>query len=117
MTDKILLTEQARQFHDYVTDFMQRSILFADVMRQRGNEMVAMTSNKSSTVLRFDFDIIMDGKDFAKPINYWLARILPPDGVTTDNKKRPYVIQDPRAGQGPGIGGFKKDRCNGLIFL
>lgn len=109
MTDTILLTEQARQFHDYVTDFMQRSILFADVMRQRGNEMVAMTSNKSSTVLRFDFDIIMDGKDFAKPINYWLARILPPDGVTTDNKKRPYVIQDPRAGQGPGIGGFKKD--------
>lgn len=109
MTDTILLTEQARQFHDYITDFIQRSILFTDIMRKRGNEMVAMTGNKSSTVLRFNFEVIMDGKEFAKPINYWLARILPPDGVITDNKKRPYVIQDPRAGQGPGIGGFKKD--------
>lgn len=104
-----LLTNNAKQFQEYATDFIQRSVLFLDVMRKRGNEMVDMTSNKSSTVLRFKFEKIMDGKDFAKPINYWLARMLPPEGVTTDNNKRPYVVQDPRAGQGPGIGGFKKD--------
>lgn len=104
-----LLTENARQFQGYMTDFIQKSVLFMDVMRKRGNEMVEMTSDKSSTVLRFKFEKIMDGATFDKPINYWLARVLPPEGVVTDNKKRPYVVQDPRAGQGPGIGGFKKD--------
>lgn len=105
----VLLTNNAKEFQEYAIDFIQRNILFMDIMRKRGNEMVDMTSDKSSTVLRFKFEKLMDGKDFARPINYWLARMLPPEGVTTDDKKRPYVVQDPRAGQGPGIGGFKKD--------
>lgn len=105
----IPLSNAAKQFQEYVKDFGQRSALFMDIMRKRGNEMVDMTKDPSSTVLNFDFEKLMDGKDFNRPINYWLARMLPPDGVTTDDKKRPYVIQDPRAGQGPGIGGFKKD--------
>lgn len=105
----IPLTNVAKQFQDYVTDYAQRSALFLDVMRKRGNEMVDMTNDPSSTVLNFAFEKLMDGKDFDRPINYWLARMLPPTGVVTDNTKRPYVIQDPRAGQGPGIGGFKKD--------
>ena len=109
LKNTVLLTNQAKQFQDYATDFAQRSILFLDVMRKRGNEMVTMTSNTSSTVLRFKFNVIMDGKNFAQPINYWLAKMVAPDGVVTDDSKRPYVVQDPRAGQGPGIGGFKKD--------
>ncbi len=109
LMDGIPLTNVAKQFQDYVTDYAQRSALYLDVMRKRGNEMVDMTNDPSSTVLNFAFEKLMDGKDFARPINYWLARMLPPTGVVTDNTKRPYVIQDPRAGQGPGIGGFKKD--------
>jgi hypothetical protein len=34
---------------------------------------------------------------------------LPPPGVAVDSRKRPVVVIDPRAGQGPGIGGFKAD--------
>jgi hypothetical protein len=42
-------------------------------------------------------------------MNYSLSRIIPPDGVRINPKKRPIVVVDPRAGQGPGIGGFKKE--------
>ncbi|MBX9598140.1 MAG: DUF3141 domain-containing protein [Burkholderiales bacterium] len=109
LQNKIPLTANAKQFQEYMLDFMQRSSLFMDVMRKRGNEMLNMTKDNSSTVLNFKFEKLMDGSNFERPINYWLARILPPEGVLTDNNKRPYLIQDPRAGQGPGIGGFKKD--------
>jgi hypothetical protein len=33
---------------------------------------------------------------------------VPPDGVVIDPRKRPVVVVDPRAGEGPGIGGFKE---------
>ncbi len=105
----IPLSPMAKEFNEYITDFSQRSILFMDTMRKRGNEMLDMTTDDHATVLNFDYEKIMDGSSFDQPINYWLARMLPPNGITTDNHKRPYVIQDPRAGQGPGIGGFKKD--------
>lgn len=96
-------------FFAYCTDVYQRSILFMDVMRRRGNDMVMMTSENSSTVLTFEIEKILDGANFNPPINYWLARVLPLADHPTDINKRPYVIQDPRAGRGPGIAGFKKD--------
>jgi hypothetical protein len=37
-------------------------------------------------------------------------------GVTVDPKRRPYVIIDPRAGHGPGIGGFKDDSQVGVAL-
>lgn len=109
LNNQIPLSPAAKQFSDYLTDFSQRSILFMDIMRQRGNQALEMSAHDGATVLNFDFDILMNGSTFERPINYWLAKMHAPAGVTTDNKKRPFVIQDPRAGQGPGIGGMKKD--------
>ena len=43
-------------------------------------------------------------------------RIVPPEGVTVDPKRRPYIIIDPRAGHGPGIGGFKDDSQVGVAL-
>ena len=43
-------------------------------------------------------------------------RILPPSGVEVNDQKRPYVIIDPRAGHGPGIGGFKEDSEVGVAL-
>ena len=51
----------------------------------------------------------MDGRTFERPVNYVLVRITPPAGATVDPRKRPFVIFDPRAGQGPGIGGMKHE--------
>ncbi len=94
---------------EYMIDAFQRSALFFDLLRQRGNDEIEITSLPMATVLRFGHEVLMDGRSLARPINYALSRILPPPGVVIDPHKRPVVVVDPRAGQGPGIGGFKAE--------
>ena len=43
-------------------------------------------------------------------------RIVPPAGIEIDPTRRPFVIVDPRAGHGPGIGGFKADSEIGVAL-
>jgi pimeloyl-ACP methyl ester carboxylesterase len=93
----------------YSTDLAQRSVLFWDTLRQRGNEYVRHEAAGKPPVLHFEYEILMDARRFERPVNYALVRIVPPDGVIVDPKRRPYIIIDPRAGHGPGIGGFKDD--------
>src|SRR5665213_3597338 len=94
---------------DYMVDAFQRSVLFLDLLRRRGNEEIEITSRPMATVLSFGHEVLMDGRSLPRPINYMLSRIVPPAGVITDPQKRPVVVVDPRAGQGPGIGGFKAE--------
>ena len=94
---------------EYMVDAFQRSVLFLDLLRQRGNEEIEITSRPMATVLRFDHEVLMSGRSLPRPINYHLSRIVPLPGVATAPRKRPVVVVDPRAGQGPGIGGFKAD--------
>lgn len=91
----------------YLLDAYQRSVLFLDTLRQRGDEQKDITSRPMATVLTFEHEILMSGRSLPRPINYSLSRIIPPPGQITDLRKRPVVVIDPRAGQGPGIGGFK----------
>ena len=49
------------------------------------------------------------GRRFPHPVNYQLMRIVPPKGTVTEPAKRPFIVFDPRAGHGPGIGGIKQD--------
>jgi pimeloyl-ACP methyl ester carboxylesterase len=100
----------------YGVDFAQRSILFWDALRRRGNNFVEHERQGLPPVLRFDYEIVMDGRSFKRPVNYALLRIVPPKGVTVDAKRRPYVIIDPRGGHGPGIGGFKDDSQVGVAL-
>jgi len=93
----------------YSTDLAQRSVLFWDSLRQRGNAFVQHEAAGKPPVLHFEYEIVMDARGFERPVNYALVRIVPPDGVNVDPKRRPYIIIDPRAGHGPGIGGFKDD--------
>ena len=54
--------------------------------------------------------MLLDGRTLEQPCNYALLRILPRHGdLPTDPALRPFVVVDPRAGHGPGIGGFKED--------
>jgi len=91
----------------YATDFWQRSLIFADILRQSGNQQADMTSRLVNAVLIFDYEVILKGTDLPRPVNYALVRVVPPKGTEIDVSKRPVVVIDPRAGQGPGIGGFK----------
>jgi len=92
---------------EYLVDAFQRGVLFLELLRERGNMQIEMSSRPMATVLHFGHEILMSGRSLPRPINYFLARILPPPGVALDPLKRPVVVVDPRAGQGPGIGGFK----------
>jgi len=93
----------------YLVDAFQRRVLFLDLLRRRGNEQIDISSRPTATVLRFASKAIMSGKSLPRPMNYTLSRIIAPEGVVIDEAKRPVVVVDPRAGQGPGIGGFKAE--------
>jgi pimeloyl-ACP methyl ester carboxylesterase len=105
-----------RQALAYSLDAFQRGILFLDVMRQRGECYEQHTAKEAPHVLKFDCELVMDGRKLPRPVNYALARIIPPAGVTVDERKRPFVVVDPRAGHGPGIGGFKAESEIGVAF-
>jgi hypothetical protein len=99
----------ASAWPEYMVDAFQRSVLFLDLLRRRGDEEAEITSRPMATVLSFGHDVLMDGRSLLRPINYTLSRIVPPPGVAIDRRKRPVVVVDPRAGQGPGVGGFKAE--------
>src|SRR6185369_17077517 len=100
----------------YAVDAAQRSILLWDTLRQRGNNFLEHERQGLPPVLRFEYEVVMDGRSLERPVNYTLLRIVPPPGVTVDDRKRPYVIIDPRGGHGPGIGGFKDDSQVGVAL-
>jgi pimeloyl-ACP methyl ester carboxylesterase len=100
----------------YYLDAWQRGILFLDVLRQRAERYQEHAAKAAPHVLKFDCELVMDGRTLQRPVNYALVRIAPPAGVEMVEKKRPFVIVDPRAGHGPGIGGFKPDSEIGVAF-
>jgi len=101
---------------EYVVDAAQRSVLFLDVMRQRGNQYHEHLAKSAPHVLDYQIELVVDGRTLRRPVNYALVRIVPPKTVELDPKRRPFVIVDPRAGHGPGIGGFKADSEIGVAF-
>ncbi|WP_443147425.1 DUF3141 domain-containing protein [Prosthecomicrobium sp. N25] len=101
---------------EFAVDAAQRTILFWDVMRQRGNQYREHIAEAAPHVLEYDVELVVDGRKLDRPVNYLLARIVPPKGVTLEPGRRPFVIVDPRAGHGPGIGGFKADSEIGVAM-
>jgi pimeloyl-ACP methyl ester carboxylesterase len=105
-----------QQAAQYGVDLTQRSILFWDTLRQRGNNYLEHESAGKPPLLHFDYETVLDARTFERPVNYALLRIAPPEGVEVDARRRPYIIIDPRAGHGPGIGGFKDDSQVGVAL-
>src|SRR5712672_2657476 len=101
---------------EYMMDAGQRSVLFLDVMRQRGDQYREHIAETAPNVLNYAVELIMDGRKLERPVNYALVRIIPPKGVEIDLNRRPFIVVDPRAGHGPGIGGFKADSEIGVAM-
>jgi pimeloyl-ACP methyl ester carboxylesterase len=106
----------AGEYWEYAVDFTQRSVLVWDTLRQRGDNFLDHEKAGKPPVLHFDFETVLDARQFKRPVNYALVRIIPPPGVMVDPNRRPYLIIDPRAGHGPGIGGFKDDSQVGVAL-
>ncbi len=111
------LIEQALR---YQFDRWQRSVLFLDMLRERANNMLAHEEAGMPPPLDFEYETILDARRFVRPSNYALLRITrchedrAEDCI--DDKKPPVIIVDPRAGHGPGIGGFKRDSEVGMAL-
>jgi len=101
---------------DYLVDAWQRSVLFADVLRQRSDQYREHAAKAAPHVLDYQAELVCAGWTLERPVNYALVRIIPPEGLEVDPAKRPFVIVDPRAGHGPGIGGFKADSEIGVAM-
>ncbi|TAH44710.1 MAG: DUF3141 domain-containing protein [Betaproteobacteria bacterium] len=106
----------------YPIDFWQRTVLFLDTLRERADNMLEHEQAGLPPLLDFDYELLLDARHFERPANYALLRIT---GTGTDadcyahcadDTKRPLIIVDPRAGHGPGIGGFKRDSEVGMAL-
>src|SRR5260370_25472127 len=98
---------------EYMMDAGQRSVLFLDVLRQRGDQYREHVAQTAPHVLQYAAELIIDGRKLDGPVNYALVRIIPPKDVEIDLNRRPFIMVDPRAVQLTGIGGVKADSENG----
>ena len=100
----------------WAIDAAQRQVLTLDALRKRGDQFLEHEAAGAPPVLIYEHELVLDGATLPRPCNYFLLRILPPPGVEIDDAKRPFVIIDPRAGHGAGIGGFKPDSQVGVAL-
>jgi len=114
------MTDLLQQYWSYQLDLWQRSVLFLDVLRMRANRMLADEKAGLPPVLNFGYETILDARGFPHPANYALLRItVAGDKCLEDCARedaRPVIVVDPRAGHGPGIGGFKRDSEVGMAL-
>ena len=104
------------QSPQYWLDAWQRQILFLDLLRQRGNIYREHNASQVPHVLDYQADLVLDGRTLPRPVNYLLVRIVPPQGTRTDPANVPFIVVDPRAGHGPGIGGMKQESEIGVAL-
>nr|WP_244111979.1 DUF3141 domain-containing protein [Burkholderia diffusa] len=99
---------------------MERSILFWDTLRQRASNMIEHERAGKPPLLDFDHEILLDARRFEHPANYALLQITRVGDACFDacfdESKPPVIVIDPRAGHGPGIGGFKRDSEVGMAM-
>jgi len=109
-----------QDYFDYQRDFFERTILFWDTLRQRANNMLEHERAGLPPLLDFKYETLLDARSFERSVNYALLRITEIDGHCWDDcvdpDKPPVIVVDPRAGHGPGIGGFKRDSEVGMAM-
>jgi len=107
-------------FLAYQRDFLERTVLFWDTLRQRANNMLEHERAGLPPLLDFKSETLLDARRFDRPANYSLLRITEISDACwedcVDPSKPPVIVVDPRAGHGPGIGGFKRDSEVGMAM-
>lgn len=113
-------TPSPQELMEYQRDFFERSILFWDTLRKRANNMLEHEREGLPPLLDFKYETLLDARRFERPANYALLRITQVGDDCWDDcvdlDKPPVIVIDPRAGHGPGIGGFKHDSEVGMAM-
>ena len=104
----------------YAIDASQRTALVLEALVERGDTLLGDERAGLPLRLKFPYETVLDGRDFAEPAGYSLLRILPDGDACFEHcagaNRRPIIFFDPRAGHGPGIGGFKRDSELGMAL-
>src|SRR5690625_4998450 len=104
----------------YQTDLWRRGLHYLDTLRQRADNMLEHKQAGMPPLLDFDYEMLLDGRRLERPANYALLRITRVGEECLedclDQTKPPVMVVDPRAGHGPGIGGFKQDSEVGMAL-
>jgi hypothetical protein len=105
---------------DYQRDLAERTILFWDTLRQRADNMLEHQRAGLPPLIDFKYETLLDARRFERPANYALLRITEVGDACWDDcvdlQKPPVIVIDPRAGHGPGIGGFKRESEVGMAM-
>lgn len=105
---------------NYYVDTWQRSVLYLDALRQRADNLIDHEKNGMPPLLDFAYETVLDGRTLNPPANYALLEITEIENVCAmdcvDPQKPPIIIVDPRAGHGPGIGGFRRESEVGMAI-
>lgn len=113
-------TPSILDFLAYQRDVLERSILFFDTLRRRANNMLDHERAGLPPLLNFKYETLLDAREFERPANYALLRITEVGDDCWDDcvdlTKPPVIVIDPRAGHGPGIGGFKRESEVGIAL-
>jgi|APThiThiocy_cv2_1041547.scaffolds.fasta_scaffold04889_11 pimeloyl-ACP methyl ester carboxylesterase len=113
-------TASPLDFLSYQRDVVERTIIFFDTLRKRANNMLEHERAGLPPLLNFKYETLLDARQFDRPVNYALLRITEVGDDCWDDcvdlAKPPVLVIDPRAGHGPGIGGFKRDSEVGIAL-
>jgi len=119
VADKLGL-DTVLSFAAYQRDVLERSILFWDTLRVRANNMLEHERAGLPPLLDFKYETLLDARRLDHPVNYALLRITEIGDTHAEDcvhpDKPPVIVIDPRAGHGPGIGGFKRDSEVGMAL-
>jgi poly(3-hydroxyalkanoate) synthetase len=80
---------RTEHWFEYVTDSVQRSVLFMDILRKRGNNYLDHLQGGQPPVLAFEHERVLDGSTFERPVNYDLVRILDRRDVSHPDRRTP----------------------------
>ena len=86
----------------YAVDVAERNVLFADAMRRRANSDAEHLHAGEPPLLKFEHELVLDGRTLPRPCNYALLHVLPAADTPLNPLARPLVVVDPHAGHGPG---------------
>ena len=73
---------------EYWLDAWQRSVLFLDVLRERGNIYLEQSLKAVPHVLTFEVEFVRDGRTLQRPVNYVLVRIVPSSNTKSIPQRR-----------------------------
>lgn len=104
----------------YPQDLFERWVLFLDTLRERADNMIEHERRGMPPLLDFKYETLLDARNFDRPANYALLRVTEIGDDCWDDcvdmARPPVIVVDPRAGHGPGIGGFKRDSEVGIAM-